>query len=416
MARLVAIAFVAGLCLVASMLVYGLVSDRESSYREAQEEVSATWGAPQIVVGPLLVVTLPPVKDSTVPVERYILPRSLYIESTLVPEVRSRGIYRTVVYTERLTVRGMFATEDIGDLPPSTAPTMVLALGDSRSIESPVSLTWNGAIVPFEPGPTARLFDGAGIHAPVPFDAKVKEHPFAFELVIKGTGEALFVPVGKETEVLASSPWQTPAFMGAFLPSERNVSEEGFTATWHVSSFGSNYPQVWEGDAVLFASLADSAFGVSFFDGVDLYTQLFRAIKYAVLFIVITFTVFFLFEVLQNVRVHPIQYLLIGSALALFYLLLLSLAEQIGFAYAYMLAAGMTTLLVTGYSASVLKQKSRAFLVGVKLLALYGYLYFVLQMEDYALLFGSLLLFALLASVMFLTRKVDWFGVGKWEG
>jgi len=204
--------------------------------------------------------------------------------------------------------------------------------------------------------------------------------------------------------------------MGAFLPSDRTVSDTGFNATWHVSSFGRNYPQTWEGtDVVSYATLAESAFGVSFYDGVDLYTQLFRSVKYSVLFIVITFTVFFLFEVLQKVRVHPIQYLLIGSALALFYLLLLSLAEQIGFLYAYLLATAMTTLLVVGYSASVLKQKSRALLVGVQLMVLYGYLYFVLKLEDYALLFGALLLFALLASVMYLTRNVDWFTLGRRE-
>ncbi len=416
MARLVAIAFIAGICFVASILVYGLVSERESSYRDAQEGVSATWGAPQIVVGPMLVVTLPPSKGSAIPIERYILPRSLTIDSTLVPEVRSRGIYRTVVYTERLTVRGIFATEDVGILPPGAAPTMVLALSDARSIESQVSLTWNGAIVPFEPGPTARLFDGAGIHALVPFNAQVQDHTFAFDLAIKGTGEAMFVPAGKETEVRASSTWQTPTFTGAFLPSERTVSGDGFSATWRVSSFGRNYPQAWEGtDAVSAASLIDSAFGIQFHEGVDLYTQLYRSIKYSVLFIVVLFTTLFLFDVLEKTRVHPIQYLLIGAALALFYLLLLSLAEQVGFLRAYLLATGMTVFLITSYSASVLRQRSRALVVGLTLLVLYGYLYFVLQLEDYALLFGSLLVFALLASVMFLTRTVDWFSVGKGE-
>ncbi len=407
------IGIVAGMCLVASLLVLGLVSERQTLHEEARGEVSATWGAPQTFLGPVLVFTKPPLKDTTTPVEQYVLPRSLKVESVLTPEVRSRGIYDTVVYTETLKVSGVFTTEDIGGVPPLSTPTLAVSMSDTRSIETQVSLMWNGVEVPFSPGPNVRLFDGAGIHAMVPYTALTREYPFSFELTVKGTGEALFVPVGKETEVAITSPWKTPAFTGAFLPSERTMRDDGFNASWQVASFGRSYPQAWDGDSVMLSSLYESAFGVDLFEGVDLYTELYRSIKYAVLFIVITFTVFFLFEVLQSVRVHPIQYLLIGSALALFYLLLLSLAEQIGFLHAYLLATVMTTLLITGYSASVLKQKSRALLVGVKLLALYGYLYFVLQMEDYALLFGALLLFALLASVMFLTRSVDWFSMAK---
>ncbi len=416
MVRLIAIGFVTIVCFVASMFVYRLVAERESSYVKAQSEVGATWGAAQTVVGPMLVFSLPPVNDSAVPVERYVLPRTLKVESVLIPEVRSRGIYDTVVYTETLKISGIFSGEDIGDVPATSKPTFTVSLSDARSIEEQVSLDWNGANIPFEPGPSAQIFDGAGIHARVPFSPKTIEYAFSFNIALKGIGEAKFTPVGKETEVYAASPWQTPSFTGAFLPSERSVSDDGFTATWRVSSFGRNYPQVWEStDAVSAASLVDSAFGVEFHEGVDLYLQMYRSIKYAILFIVITFTTLFLFEVLRKVRVHPIQYLLIGSALALFYLLLLSLAEQIGFLYAYLLATAMVTVLITSYGASVLKNRSHTLLLGGMLALLYGYLYFVLQLEDYALLFGALLLFALLAGVMFLTRKVDWFGFGRGE-
>lgn len=416
--KLFVIGVIGAACLVASLLVLGLVSERQVRHDEVQNEIGQMWGAPQTVLGPVLVFTKPPLKDSTTPVEQYVLPRSLKIESALEPEVRSRGIFDTVVYTQKLKVSGVFATADMGGtIPLRSTPTLVVSLSDTRSIETQVSLKWNGITVPFDPGPNARLFDGAGIHASVPYLASVAEYPFSFELTIKGTKEALFVPVGKETEIIATSPWQTPTFTGAFLPSERSVDDDGFTATWRVASFGRNYPQTWEGkDAVSFFALTESAFGINFFEGVDLYTQLERSVKYAILFIVITFTVFFMFEVMQRVRVHPIQYLLIGSALALFYLLLLSLAEQIGFLYAYIIATVLTTALITGYSASVLKQKSRALLVGVTLGALYAYLYFILKLEDYALLFGALLLFVLLATVMFLTRNIDWFLVSKGEG
>jgi len=414
--KIVVIGIVAVACFVASLMVLGLVSERQTRHEEVQNEISQTWSAPQTVIGPMLVFTKPPLKDTTTPVEQYVLPSSLKIESEIAPDLRSRGIFDTVVYTQKLKVSGTFATTDARGAPLRSTPTLVLALSDTRSIEKQVSLNWNGTVVPFEPGLNTGVVDSAGIHATVPYLASAKEYPFSFELTIKGTKKALFVPVGKETEVTVTSPWKTPEFTGAFLPSERTVDANGFSATWHVSSFGRNYPQTWEGSNIVPASaLTDSAFGVNFFEGVDLYTQLDRSVKYAILFIVITFTVFFLFEVLQKLRVHPVQYLLIGAALALFYLLLLSFAEQIGFLRAYALSTGMITLLITSYSASVLKQKARALFVGVTLLALYTYLYFVLKLEDYALLFGALLLFVLLASVMFLTRKVDWFSVAKTE-
>lgn len=413
--KLVAISIVAAVCLLASALVLGLVAERKSLHEEAQSEIGQTWGASQTVVGPVLVFTQPSQSDTAVPLEQYVLPQSLKVDTILMPEVRSRGIYDTVVYTEKLKVSGVFNLDTIDEQLLASTLTFSVALSDARSIEAQISLDWNGASVPFNPGPGARMFEGAGIHAEVPYSPAIVEYPFSFELTIKGTGDAQFVPVGGETEVTITSPWKTPSFIGAFLPADRTISDTGFSAVWNVSSFGRNYPQVWREGDVTFSALNDSAFGVRFVDGVDLYTQMFRSIKYAVLFILITFILFFLFEVLQKVRVHPIQYLLIGSALALFYLLLLSLAEQIGFLYAYVLATGMITLLITSYSASVLKQKAGVLLVGMKLILLYGYLYFVLQMEEYALLFGALLLFALLASVMFLTRTIDWFSMAKPE-
>ena len=412
--KIVFIGIVGMACFIASVLVFGLVNERQTRHDDVQTDIGRTWGVPQTVVGPMLVFTKPPRKDSTTPVEQYVLPSTLKIESTVIPEVRSRGMYDTVVYTQTLRVSGVFATADVPDAPTRSVPTLVLALSDTRSIETQVALDWNGASVLFEPGLGTQVIDSAGIHARVPFTAATERYPFSFEFTIKGSKEALFVPLGKETEVRVVSPWMTPEFTGAFLPSDRTLDAQGFRATWHVSSYGRNVPQAWDGVHVVGPSaLTSTAFGVHFYDGVNLYTQIDRSVKYAILFIVITFTVFFLFDILQHVRVHPVQYLLIGAALALFYLLLLSFAEQIGFLKAYVLATGMITLLVTWYSASVLKEKARALVVGITLTILYTFLYFVLKLEDYALVFGSLLLFALLACVMFLTRRVDWFSVGK---
>jgi inner membrane protein len=244
-------------------------------------------------------------------------------------------------------------------------------------------------------------------------DSSLAKMPFAFEIHLKGSGGIAFAPLGKETVLSVSSPWQTPSFMGAFLPSSRELDASGFKAEWEISSFGRSYPQTWNEGDVSLEKLVDSAAGVDLHEQVGLYTKIFRSIKYAILFILITFASFFLFEVLSGVRIHPMQYFFIGAALALFYLLLLSLAEQIGFPWAYTIAAGMTAGLIAVYSSFVLHSRQRAMPIFGMLAALYGYLYFVLILEDYALLFGSFLVFALLATIMYLTRNLDWFSLSQ---
>jgi len=239
--------------------------------------------------------------------------------------------------------------------------------------------------------------------------------PFSFELQLKGSEGMSIAPLGKETVIEISSPWSSPKFLGAFLPSQRNVTQEGFEAEWKISSFGRPYPQVWEAGVVNLEQIANSSAGVDLHERIDAYDMTLRSVKYAILFIVVTFAAFFLFDVLAKIRIHPVQYFLVGSALALFYLLLLSLSEQIGFSSAYLAATALIVFLITAYSAFVLSNKRRAISIFVLLSVLYGYLYFILRIEDYALLFGSFLLFVLLAITMFTTRNVNWFLLGRKE-
>lgn len=408
--KLAIIGVVSVACFIASMLVMGLVSEREERHTEAEAEVSAVWGAPQTVMGPVLVFRQPPTVSNTSAGYSYVLPETLTIESTIEPEKRTRGIFETVVYAEQLRIRGTFSKEEIAKVPRTTeAPTLAVSVSDTRSIEKQVLLNWQGVEIPFEPGSGAVLLKESGIHATVPL-AQSDAYAFSFDLPVKGSEKAMFVPVGKETAVTVSSPWPTPEFTGALLPTERNVTNSGFTASWQTSSFGRNYPQTFKDDGtVTNESLQNSAFGVNLYEGVGLYEQIFRTVKYAVLFIVVTFAAFFLFEVMAKVRLHPVHYFLVGSALALFYLLLLSLSEHIGFLKAYIVSTVMIATLITAYSSRILKKGRRALGIFTLLIALYGYLFFVLKLEDYALLFGSLLLFVLLGGVMYLTRNIDWF-------
>ncbi len=232
---------------------------------------------------------------------------------------------------------------------------------------------------------------------------------------LKGSRELSFLPLGEDTVVKVGSAWSAPSFTGEFLPDERNLRGTGFDASWHVASSGKNAPQSWVGNvsAVNAEMLLSKAFGVGLYQEVDFYTMIDRATKYGILFITLTFLTFFMFEVLGGLRIHPVQYLLVGLALAVFYLLHLSFAEIIGFLPAYLTGAVATTLLISGYCMSVLKAKKKTLSIVLLLTALYTYLYVLLQLETYSLLFGSVLIFGVLGTVMFITRKLDWYSLSK---
>lgn len=387
-------------CFIASLFVFGLVEEREGRHVEAENEIGQTWGAPQTVIGPMLVVKS---ADET---DIYILPSTLKIESSIEPEVRKRGIFETVIYKERLIVSGTFSQSDVSLIAGKSA-TFAVSLSDTRSIEKQVTLNWNKTELMLNPGSNASLLKDSGIHTPV--TVLGGDNSFAFEVTLNGNKRAMFAPVGRENEVTVSAPWGTPEFVGAFLPSTRDITADSFSATWKVSSFGRNYAQSFLNDGTVSETmLTDSTFGVELNEGVDLYTQVSRSVKYAILFIAVTFMALFLFEVLAKVPLHAIQYLLVGLSLSLFYLLLLSLSEHIGFLRAYIVATGMISILISAYSIKILGKRSRGSTVFTLLVVLYSYLYFTLNLEDYALLFGSFLLFGLLAVVMYLTRNIDW--------
>ena len=233
--------------------------------------------------------------------------------------------------------------------------------------------------------------------------------PFSFELALRGSGDLRFQPAGMETRVELESPWPAPGFTGAFLPGERRIGETGFTASWKVPYYGRDYPQVWRDTDVEASALERSAFKVSLVLPANAYQQTERSVKYAALFIALTFATFFLLELLSPARLHAVQYLLVGFALCLFYVLLLALAEHLGFAPAYAVAAAATVGLIAAYCRSILGGLRWAGVMLACLTALYGYLFVVLRLEDYALLLGALGLFAVLALVMRLTRDLDWF-------
>ena len=242
-------------------------------------------------------------------------------------------------------------------------------------------------------------------------DGKSSYH-FAFDLVLKGSQQLYFAPVGRETKVKIQSKWATPSFDGAFLPDNRTISDAGFTADWKVLHLNRNYPQSWTGAR---NGIIESAFGVNLLLPTDHYKKSIRTVKYAFILIALTFLIFFFMEILNGRLVHPFQYILVGMALCIFYTLLLSFSEHLNFNIAYTLAAAMTVGMVTFYAKTIFETWQLAALVGGILTILYLFVFTIVQLNDYALLIGSLGLFGVLGIVMYLSRKIDWYNLGKTE-
>jgi inner membrane protein len=335
--------------------------------------------------------------------------------------VRHRGIYDAVVYSTRLRLTGCFQPDfaaagieaervDWGKA------RMLLGVSDLRGVRSIAPLqTAGGRTAPFEPAdgaageflPLAARCEGA---------AAGMKLEYACEATLQGSERLEIAPAGKVTTVALDSVWPDPSFGGAFLPAKRSVTPAGFHAEWEIAHFSRGFPQSWNTRVAkpgeLLPRISAAAFGVTFTRPVDGYRLVERAEKYGLLFFVLVFAVFFLFEVTGGLRIHPLQYGLVGAALCLFFLGFLALSEFMASGAAYGAAAAACTTLVAGYAWSFLRTGRRTLVLGGGLAATYGYLYFVLESQDYALLAGTAALFAVLALVMFGTRRLDWYAFG----
>jgi inner membrane protein len=412
--------------MVPLMMILGLVSERAGRRHLVTQEVSEQWGGAQTILGPALSIefrraTLGVDGKPKVETDRAVfLPAALQVTAEAVPEVRSRGLFEVIVYRSRLTLTGRFAVPDFSRwrVPPedvllSTA-TVSVGLTEPRGIAAPLAMRWDGKDHRFVPGTPDLSLGMPGISATVPLTDPAREIPFEITIAVNGTRDLRFTPAGNETVVNLSSPWPHPGFTGAPLPQERSITDAGFTATWNVPYYGRSFPSSWSVNTIarepLAASIAQASFGVSLVQPVDIYQQSERAVKYAALFIVMTFVIAFLWEIIHGVLVHPVQYLFVGFALCVFYLLLLALSEHIGFDAAYLTAALANIALIAWYWTWVIRSGVRhGLLMGVVLSALYSYLYLLLRLEDYSLLAGAIGLFLMLAAVMFLTRRIDWY-------
>lgn len=401
-----------------------VVEERTRFADGAVEEIGRSWGGPQLVAGPFLRVPLRRTKvvneKTTQTTTEWLtfLPENLAVDGSVATEIRHRGIFEAAVYRGDLRVKGTFLRPDPGAVVTLDRAevlwqeaVLAFAVSDLRGLRSKLELDWNGSKLPLAPLSLGQIeMPTLGVKVPLDPPNGGLFH-FSLAVGLNGSGQLSFLPIGKETLVTLASAWRTPSFSGAFLPDQRNIDHQGFRASWSIPFFARSFPQAF-GSSFEMSHLFETSFGVDLLLPVDTYQKSDRSLKYGGLFVLLTFLTFLLFEIFEGRRLHAIQYLLVGFAMSIFYLLLLSLGEHLPFRIAYVIAAVAVTLLISGYARAILGSRRGSVGLLVVLTLLYSFLCVLLESEDYALLVGSLALFGVLSLVMYLTRHIDWSGGG----
>jgi inner membrane protein len=420
--KILSIGIIVLILLIPSSMILSLMREREYRKDAVVQEISQKWGNSQVITGPFITIPYKVYYKDEKDRVKYnlhnlnILPETLSVTGELDPQIRYRSLYEAVLYNAKLKAEGSFRLPplehaDIGseDIVWDKA-VFSIGISDMRGIKNNISLRFRGEEYGVKSGLRTTDITASGVHCHIPLSADMGASDFSFELILNGSDGIHLVPLGETTTLNLKSTWASPSFGGAYLPVTRAVSQEGFSAEWKVLHLNRNYPQFWTDEQY---TVADSTFGVRLLITADIYQKSIRIAKYAIMFIGFTFAAFFFAEIINRNRVHPIQYILIGLAVILFYVLLLSISEHIDFDLAYLLSALAISAIITLYARGIIKNTYFTVTVGGILVLLYTYLYIVLQLEDYALLMGSIGLFLVLATIMYITRKIDWYALGR---
>jgi inner membrane protein len=415
--KLALIAFLSLVLLIPASMITGLIREREQRRDETIREVTSVWGNAQTLTGPVLTlpyrVTEKTGTDAYHTIIRYahFLPEHLIITGSVEPQIRYRGIYKVVTYRTKLHVSGDFTPPDLSALQINPSETtdqsswLEIGIPDMRGINENIQLHWGDSVLSLIPGIPSHQISQSGVHALLPkiHNSLVR---FSFNLDLNGSSGLNFIPIGKENSVDLASSWNTPSFSGAFLPDNRKITRTGFTANWQILQLNRNYPQQWIDDQY---TVNESSFGVDLMTPVDSYQKSMRSVKYAILFIGLTFLIFFFAEVMTKTRMHPVNYLLVGFALCIFYSLLTALAEYLPFGFAYLLSSSIIIGMIAVFTRSLYRKNLVTVTVSLVLTSLYLFLYVILKLTDYSLLFGNIGLVIILGLVMFFSRKIDWY-------
>lgn len=438
--RVILIGFLTLLMLIPLSMVNDIIKERSNRYHGILNEIAYSWGASQTFQGPILVV---PYVEHLVSVDTVtgedgisktvsrdifkdktaiFLPDQLNINANLKEEYRYRGIYESLVYKADIDVNGLFnltpLLQDLGTRKRIVWDKAYLAIGltDTKAILKTDLLTWNDKSVKLTPGTRLPELLPNGFSAPLKsaeLGSDQIQHNFKLRLSAKGSKGFSFLPFGETTTAHITSSWSHPSFQGNVPPAKFEVDEEGFSAQWSIPHLARNYPQFWIKESLNVKGLNEVVSGVDLFEPVSLYSTTDRSIKYGIIFITLTFMTLFIFELINKTRLHIVQYAVVGFSLSIFYLILLSVAEQLGFLLAYQVASAITVLLISMYTFLLLRKFSSTLIILFLLGGLYAALYFILQLEDYALLIGTGLLLFISIVLMLVTSRLHVTGDDK---
>lgn len=433
------------LLLIPSGLINAIVREREARSQGVVTEISDSWGQAQQYVGPILSIPYETYRTervfdkdakgnrravnkhvSTGKSVIHIMPEGYKVNCTMIPKEKSRGIFKATLYSANAQTEALFLKRDVEKFLGRKniqlnykKAYLTLGISDMNKIEKNIIATANGKKLNVKPGSTLSWSVPSGVTIPVDASPLELNKPLNIhtELQFKGSSTLSIPPIGQTNEIVVESKWKHPSFSGTYLPEtpvegDEKKFKEGFRAQWKIFNYDRSAPQLFKSDDPKYTK---KELTVGLVQSVEGYQKVSRTTKYAILFILLTFVTFFLIEIKNKKPLHPIQYLLIGLAVSIFYALLLSITEQTTFGIAYFAASSAVTLLITGYSHSVFKNHKVTMIVLGSFTSLYGILYTILQQEDKALLFGSISLFVALAMVMFFTRDIDWYNIGKKE-
>jgi len=426
--KLIFIAFLILLLLIPSVLIQDLVRERSDRQNQTIKEVSDQYSGEQLIQGPVLVIpykkqvkeTDNSGKESTKEVTNnlFLLPNELHYNANVSPDVLHRGIFEVVVYNSAIKVSGNFTKADLNSLsitPDQLMPEkakLLFSISDLKGLKTNPQLKIAGQVATAEPAFGDSLFAN-GLQVAVNLTGIAdKTIPFEFNLDLKGSEELSFLHLGKTTDVTVKGNWGSPSFDGRYLPDTRNIDAKSntFDARWRMLYYNRPFPQQWVDNLnVLKTKKADDAtFGVKLRLPVDQYQKTTRSSKYAILIIMLTFISLFLTEMISKHRIHVFNYVLIGAAMIVYYTLLLSFSEQIGFTFAYLIASAATVILVAAFLKSLIKSSKSTGLFALILSLFYAFIYVIIQLEDLALLVGSIALFLIIATLMYFSRKINW--------
>jgi len=410
-------------------MITSQIYERQMTRDQAFSDITDKWGKQQTISGPRLVV--PYFEIATLRNEHGVLEQSKKTQYAIfLPEildvtadvkngVRYRGLFEVPVYQLALELNGVFNKPVFEQW--SIDPALIqwdkaqlqIGVADPRAIQKQARVKWNEQQFKLEPGMGKAGDNEAGFHIAQLDLSNGDTFTFSLSLALNGSTGLYVAPMAEDTQFSMASNWPNPSFNGYKLPNVRNISANGFSANWSVSYISRNYPQQWLGNEIDTSQIYQSLVGVDFLSPVDNYRMVDRSIKYVMLFLLLTFVAIWLIEIIAKVRVHLLQYLLLGLGMCMFYLLLLALSEHIGFLWAYVVASIAVVLMTGLYSKAVLKTGKRASLIGGGITALYVYLFTLLQEQNYSLLFGSIGVFVVLAVVMYVTRNIDWYNLRR---